>query len=71
MGEDNGLVQEKDPAFVRFKGIEKQYGKVVAVKKMDLEIASHFDIPNHRKSPNCIQSGSQEAPKMDPEIHKN
>ena len=38
MGEDNGLVQEKDPAFVRFKGIEKQYGKVVAVKKMDLEI---------------------------------
>jgi len=32
------LVQEKDPAFVRFKGIEKRYGKVVAVKKMDLEI---------------------------------
>jgi putative spermidine/putrescine transport system ATP-binding protein/spermidine/putrescine transport system ATP-binding protein len=38
MGRDNGLVQEKDPAFVRFKGIEKRYGKVVAVKKMDLEI---------------------------------
>jgi len=38
MGRYNGLVQEKDPAFVRFKGIEKQYGKVVAVKKMDLEI---------------------------------
>ncbi|MCP4718751.1 MAG: ABC transporter ATP-binding protein [Desulfobacteraceae bacterium] len=32
------MEQEKDPAFVRFKGIEKQYGKVVAVKKMDLEI---------------------------------
>ena len=30
--------QEKDPAFVKFKGIEKRYGKVVAVKKMDLEI---------------------------------
>ena len=38
MGRNNGLVQEKDPAFVRFSGIEKQYGKVVAVKKMDLEI---------------------------------
>lgn len=38
MGRHNGLVQEKDPAFVRFKGIEKRYGKVVAVKKMDLEI---------------------------------
>ena len=32
------MVKEKDPAFVRFKGIEKRYGKVVAVKKMDLEI---------------------------------
>jgi spermidine/putrescine transport system ATP-binding protein len=38
MGRYNGLVQEKDPAFVRFTGIEKRYGKVVAVKKMDLEI---------------------------------
>ncbi len=38
MGRYNGLVQEKDPAFVRFKGIEKKYGNVVAVKKMDLEI---------------------------------
>ena len=32
------LKQEKDTAFVKFKGIEKRYGKVVAVKKMDLEI---------------------------------
>ena len=32
------LTQEKDAAFVKFKGIEKRYGKVVAVKKMDLEI---------------------------------
>ncbi len=38
MGRNNGLVQEKDLAFVRFKGIEKRYGRVVAVKKMDLEI---------------------------------
>ncbi len=30
--------QEKDTAFVEFKGIEKRYGKVVAVKKMDLQI---------------------------------
>ncbi len=30
--------QEKDTAFVKFKGIEKRYGEVVAVKKMDLEI---------------------------------
>jgi len=32
------LTQEKDPAFVKFTGIEKRFGKVVAVKKMDLEI---------------------------------
>lgn len=32
------MKQEKDPAFVKFTGIEKRYGKVVAVKKMDLEI---------------------------------
>jgi len=32
------LNQEKDAAFVKFKGIEKRYGEVVAVKKMDLEI---------------------------------
>ncbi|MCD4674774.1 MAG: ABC transporter ATP-binding protein, partial [Desulfobacula sp.] len=32
------MKQEKDPSFVQFKGIEKRYGKVVAVKKMDLEI---------------------------------
>lgn len=30
--------QQKDPAFVQFKGIEKRFGKVVAVKKMDLDI---------------------------------
>ncbi len=30
--------QEKDPSFVQFTGIEKRYGKVVAVKKMNLEI---------------------------------
>ena len=30
--------KERDPAFVRFAGIEKHYGKVVAVKRMDLEI---------------------------------
>ena len=33
-------------------------------KKMDLETVSHFDIPNHRKSRNCAQSGSQEASKI-------
>lgn len=32
------LKQEKDPSFVQFTGIEKRYGKVVAVKKMNLEI---------------------------------
>ncbi|MDM8536999.1 ABC transporter ATP-binding protein [Desulfobacterales bacterium HSG17] len=32
------MKQEKDPAFVKFKGIEKRFGKVVAVKQMDLEI---------------------------------
>ncbi|MBU1343457.1 MAG: ABC transporter ATP-binding protein, partial [Proteobacteria bacterium] len=32
------LKPEKNPGFVTFKGIEKQYGKVTAVKKMDLEI---------------------------------
>ena len=32
------MTQEKDPAFVRFQGIEKRFGKVVAVKKMDLDI---------------------------------
>ncbi|MFK5952056.1 MAG: ABC transporter ATP-binding protein, partial [Desulfobacterium sp.] len=32
------MTQEKNPAFVKFQGIEKRYGKVVAVKKMDLEI---------------------------------
>ncbi|SLM28469.1 polyamine transporter subunit; ATP-binding component of ABC superfamily [Desulfamplus magnetovallimortis] len=32
------MAQEKDPAFVKFQGIEKRFGKVVAVKKMDLDI---------------------------------
>jgi putative spermidine/putrescine transport system ATP-binding protein/spermidine/putrescine transport system ATP-binding protein len=32
------LTQEKNPGFVQFKGIEKRYGKVTAVKKMDLDI---------------------------------
>lgn len=32
------MIHEKNPAFVKFKGIEKRYDKVVAVKKMDLEI---------------------------------
>ena len=40
-------------------------------KKMDLEIAYLFDIPNHRKSTNCTQSGSQEPPKLHPKIDKN
>ncbi len=30
--------KEKNPEFVKFSGIEKRYGKVVAVKQMDLEI---------------------------------
>ena len=33
------LAQDKDPAFVRFEGVEKRFGKVVAVKKMDLDIS--------------------------------
>lgn len=32
------MTQEKDPAFVKFSNIEKRFGKVVAVKEMDLEI---------------------------------
>ena len=32
-------------------------------KNMDLETVSHFATLNHRKSQNCAQSGSQEAPK--------
>lgn len=32
------MTQEKNPAFVKFQGIEKRYGRVVAVEKMDLEI---------------------------------
>lgn len=30
--------QEKDPAFVKFRGIEKRFGDVIAVEKMDLDI---------------------------------
>jgi spermidine/putrescine ABC transporter ATP-binding subunit len=33
------LTQTKDPAFVRFKGIEKRFGDLVAVQPMDLDIA--------------------------------
>ena len=32
------MADKKDPEFVKFSGIEKQYGKVTAVKKMDLTI---------------------------------
>jgi len=32
------LAQAKDPAFVRFKGIEKRFGDLVAVQPMDLDI---------------------------------
>jgi putative spermidine/putrescine transport system ATP-binding protein/spermidine/putrescine transport system ATP-binding protein len=32
------LTQAKDPAFVRFKGIEKRFGDLVAVQPMDLNI---------------------------------
>lgn len=32
------MKQEKDSAFVKFAGIEKRFGNVVAVKKMDLDI---------------------------------
>ncbi len=32
------MKQEKNPEFVKFEGIEKRFGKVVAVKKMDLVI---------------------------------
>ena len=40
-------------------------------KNMDLETVSHFATPNHRKSQNCAQSGSQEAPQIHPKIDKN
>ena len=33
-------------------------------KNMDLETISNFAIPNHRKSQNGTQSGSQEAPQI-------
>ncbi|MFH1154043.1 MAG: ABC transporter ATP-binding protein [Pseudomonadota bacterium] len=32
------MTESKDPAFVKFRGIVKRYGKVTAVKKMDLDI---------------------------------
>jgi spermidine/putrescine ABC transporter ATP-binding subunit len=32
------MAQEKDPAFVKFERVEKRFGKIVAVKKMDLDI---------------------------------
>ncbi len=36
--ENADLKQEKNPAFVRFSGVEKRFGKIEAVKKMDLDI---------------------------------
>ena len=38
---------------------------------MDLETDSHFGTQNHEKVTKCDQSGSQETPKMHPEIDKN
>ena len=38
---------------------------------MDLETVSHFATPNQGKSQNCAQSGSQEAPQIQPKITKN
>ncbi|WP_022665213.1 ABC transporter ATP-binding protein [Desulfospira joergensenii] len=32
------MSQEKNPSFVRFQGVEKRFGKVVAVKEMDLDV---------------------------------
>jgi len=40
-------------------------------KNMDLETISNFAIPNHRKSQNGTQSGSQEAPQIHPKIDKS
>ena len=40
-------------------------------KNMDLETVSYFAAPNHRKSRNYAQNGSQEAPKIHPKIDKN
>ena len=39
-------------------------------KNMDLETVSHFATQNHRKSQNCAQSESQEAPQIHPKIDK-
>ena len=40
------------------------------IKNMDLETVSYFATPNHRKSRNYAQSGSQEAPKIHPKTNK-
>ena len=40
-------------------------------KNMDLETIYNFAIPNHRKSQNGTQSGSQEAPQIHPKIDKS
>ena len=40
-------------------------------KNMDLETVFHFATPNHRKSQNCAQNGSQEALQIHPKIDKN
>ena len=37
---------------------------------MHLETVSHFGTQNHRKTAKRYQSGSQEAPGMDPKIDK-
>ena len=43
----------------------------VSQQNMDLETVSYFAAPNHRKSRNYAQNGSQEAPKIHPKIDKN
>ena len=40
-------------------------------KNMDLETISNFATTNHRKSEKCTQSGSQEAPQIQPKIDKS
>ena len=40
------------------------------LKNMDLETVPYFATQNHRKSPKCVQSGSQEAPQIHLKIDK-
>ena len=42
-----------------------------STKNMDLETFPQFATPNHRKSQNCAQNGSQEALQIHPKIDKN